>query len=107
MIAAILADLLVGTGSENDWVNILVLGAGVALIATVVKRPNARAAAARTSAKGSESGVPTGDGPDSADTGGGTFAGNPVGCDANADGLVTVADLASTILRLSGGVVLR
>ena len=48
-----------------------------------------------------------GDGPDSADTGGGTFAGNPVGCDANADGLVTVADLASTILRLSGSVVLR
>ena len=50
VIAAILADLLVGTGSENDWVNVLVLGAGVALIATVVKRPNARAAIIMASA---------------------------------------------------------
>jgi len=50
VIAAILADLLVGSGSENDWVNVLVLGTGVALIATVVKRPNARVALILTAA---------------------------------------------------------
>ena len=50
VIAAILADAVVGTASENDWVNVLVLGTGVALIATVVKRPNARVALILTAA---------------------------------------------------------
>lgn len=42
VVAAMLADWVLGTESTNDWVNVLVLGAGAGAIALVVKRPNAR-----------------------------------------------------------------
>jgi hypothetical protein len=38
-----------------------------------------------------------------ADTPGGTFPGNPVGCDANADTYVNAGDLSCTILIIFNG----
>lgn len=36
------ANLIVGSGSNNDWVGVLVLGAGTVLIALILKRPDAK-----------------------------------------------------------------
>jgi hypothetical protein len=37
-----LADIVVGTDSRNDWINVLVLGTGAAVIGAVLKRMDAR-----------------------------------------------------------------
>jgi hypothetical protein len=42
LLAAVLVDLLTGTETSNDWINVLVIGAGAALMAWVLKRKNAR-----------------------------------------------------------------
>jgi hypothetical protein len=42
LIASLLSDVLVGTDPQNDWINVLVLGAGTAIIAAVVSHNNAR-----------------------------------------------------------------
>ena len=42
LLAAILSELVVGTDPKNDWINVLVIGIGTAVIAAVLKRPNAK-----------------------------------------------------------------
>jgi hypothetical protein len=44
-----------------------------------------------------------GDGDLAQNTPGGTYAGNPIGCDPNCDGRVTSADITCTITRIFGG----
>jgi hypothetical protein len=44
-----------------------------------------------------------GDGDDPADTPGGTFLGNPVGCNANGDTVVSAGDISYTVLLIFGG----
>jgi len=43
-LAAMVADALIGTDPENDWVSVLVIAAGAAIIAAVLKRADARLA---------------------------------------------------------------
>lgn len=42
LLAAGLADLFIGPDPANDWVNVLVIGLGAALIAALLKRAEAR-----------------------------------------------------------------
>jgi hypothetical protein len=42
LLAAGLSDYIVGTDSKNDWVNVLVLGIGAAIIGAVLKRTDAK-----------------------------------------------------------------
>jgi O-antigen ligase len=46
LIAAVLVDVLTGTSTKNDWLNVLVLGAGAAIISWVLQRKDARLALA-------------------------------------------------------------
>ena len=42
LLATLLSDILVGTDPENDWLNVLVIGIGAAIIAAVLKRLDAK-----------------------------------------------------------------
>ncbi len=42
LVAAGLTDVLTGTSVKNDWLNVLVLGAGAAIISWVLQRKDAR-----------------------------------------------------------------
>ena len=42
LIAAIVADLLVGTDPSNDWASVIAIGAGAAIIGLVLKRADAK-----------------------------------------------------------------
>lgn len=42
IIAAILVDVLTGTSTKNDWLNVLVVGVGAAIISWVLQRKSAR-----------------------------------------------------------------
>jgi len=42
LLAAVLSDTLFGTQPQNDWLNVLVMGIGTAIIGLVLKRPTAR-----------------------------------------------------------------
>ena len=42
LIAALFSDVLLGTDPKNDWVQVLVTGAGAAIIAAVLQRKNAK-----------------------------------------------------------------
>ncbi len=42
VMAAALPDFIIGTDPRNDWINVLVLGAGAAVIGALLKRMNAR-----------------------------------------------------------------
>ena len=44
LLAAVIPDLVFGTDSKNDWLNVLVIAIGTALMAAVLKRPAARQA---------------------------------------------------------------
>lgn len=42
LLAALVADALIGTDPANDWASVLVTSAGAAVIAAVLRRPDAR-----------------------------------------------------------------
>ena len=42
VLAAVLSEFIIGTDPKNDWINVLVIGAGTAIIAAVLKRQMAR-----------------------------------------------------------------
>ena len=42
LLAAVLSEFVVGPNPKNDWVNVLVMGIGTAVIAAVLKRAAAR-----------------------------------------------------------------
>jgi hypothetical protein len=42
LLAAVLSELVVGTDPKNDWFNVLVMAAGTAVMAAVLKRPAVR-----------------------------------------------------------------
>ncbi|HJW89996.1 MAG TPA: hypothetical protein VJ436_05095, partial [Anaerolineales bacterium] len=42
VLVAMLSDLWIGTDPENDWIGVLILGIGAAIVAAVLKRPDAR-----------------------------------------------------------------
>ena len=42
VLAAVLPDYAIGTDPKNDWINVLVIGVGAAIIAAVLKRANAK-----------------------------------------------------------------
>jgi hypothetical protein len=42
LIAALFSEVLLGTGPKNDWIQVLVTGAGAAIIAAVLQRKNAK-----------------------------------------------------------------
>lgn len=43
-MAAFLSELVVGTEPKNDWINVLVMAIGTAVMAAVLKRPAAKQA---------------------------------------------------------------
>jgi hypothetical protein len=42
LLAALLADYFIGTDPENDWISVLVIGIGAAIIGAVLKRKDAK-----------------------------------------------------------------
>jgi hypothetical protein len=42
LLAAGLADMVIGTAPRNDWLNVLVMGVGTTIIGLVLKRPSAK-----------------------------------------------------------------
>ena len=42
LLAAVLSDYFVGTDPENDWISVLVMGLGTAIIGAVLKRKDAK-----------------------------------------------------------------
>jgi len=42
MLVALLSDAFVGTDPANDWISVLIMGVGAAIVGAVLKRPNAR-----------------------------------------------------------------
>ena len=42
LLAAVLSDMVVGPEPKNDWINVLVMGVGTAIIGVVLKRPSAK-----------------------------------------------------------------
>jgi len=42
LLAALLANYFIGTDPENDWISVLIIGIGAAIIGAVLKRKNAK-----------------------------------------------------------------
>jgi predicted membrane protein len=42
LLAAVLSDYFIGTDPQNDWINVLVMGLGAAIIGVVLKRKEAK-----------------------------------------------------------------